>query len=196
MIIDMVYFDGRGLLFFREREMSGKIIGQSLLALVGLGFLCYTAAVWLRRRSVLILSGMVVGSVLLTGVLLFAVFIGLMYFSESTPNLGHTYWHDCRDNCNLFDDAKRICAEKRGLTNGTAVTWQDVQPFFTNSVEWGRGRYHVTPAELPKCPAGGTYTLNPVGYWSMCSVPYHQWANCIQKKSDHGGWREYEEPGR
>ncbi len=92
----------------------------------------------------------------------------------------HGWWHTCRQNCWLIDDAKRICAEKRGLTNGTAVTWEDIQPFLTNSVYWAS--LALSPSGLPKCPEGGTYMLNPIGTWSTCSVPYHQWHNCKSKE--------------
>ena len=108
--------------------------------------------------------------------------------------LSHGYWHDCRGNCFLFDGAKRVCAEQRGLTNGAVVTWKDGQPFFTNSYRWGMGRCLTNANEIPKCPAGGTYALHAVGYWSLCSVPYHQWANCKRKKPGPGAWREYDEP--
>ena len=98
----------------------------------------------------------------------------------------HGWWHDCRQNCWLIDDAKRICAEKRGLADGTMVTWQDIQPFLTNSVYWAsQPPFSSGP---PKCPAGGTYTLNPVGSWSRCSVPYHQWNNCKGKEGTP--WRQ------
>jgi len=119
--------------------------------------------------------------------------IGYIWYAITVGGRRHGEWHICRDNCWLFDDAKRICAEQRGLTAGAEVTWQDVQPFFTNSEYWGYGRYQVSPSEIPKCPAGGTYTLRPVGYWSMCSVPYHQWINCMSK-TNGSAWRNYEEP--
>ena len=96
------------------------------------------------------------------------------------------WWHECRDNCWLIDDAKRICAEQRHLTNGTVVAWQNIQPYFTNSQYWG-GIQHSSSTGIPQCPAGGTYTIGPIGSWSMCSVPYHQWNN--SKSKDGELWR-------
>ena len=134
------------------------------------------------------------GIALLVLAILFGGFVGLMRWGGQR----HTHWHECRDICALFDDAKRICAEQKGLTTDTVVTWQDIQPFFTNSQYWGHGRYDLDPTKIPECPAGGTYTLNPVGYWAMCTVPYHQWDSC--KTEDYGdghGWgRVYVEPNK
>jgi hypothetical protein len=99
----------------------------------------------------------------------------------------HGWWHECRDNCQLIDDAKRLCAEQRHLATGTAVTWQDIQPYFTNSQYWAG--QHVSPTGIPECPAGGAYTLGKIGSWSLCSIPYHQWPNCKSKDSG-SAWRD------
>jgi hypothetical protein len=98
----------------------------------------------------------------------------------------HGWWHECRDNCWLIDDAKRICAEKLSLAVRTVVVWPDIQPYLTNSQYWAVQR--LSPSEVPTCPAGGTCTVGNIGSWSMCSTPYHQWYNC--KSQDQGSaWR-------
>lgn len=114
-------------------------------------------------------------------VVLLVIFV-LAVYSIQKSNHEHAMWHECRDNCWLIDDAKRICAEQRHLTNGTVVTWQDIQPYFTNSQYWGIA--HLSPTGIPQCPSGGTYTIGPIGSWSMCSIPYHQWNNSKSKDGD------------
>jgi hypothetical protein len=110
------------------------------------------------------------------------VIVGLAVYSIHKRVHEHAMWHECRDNCWLIDDAKRICADQRHLTNGTIVTWQNIQPYFTDSQYWGVR--HLSTTGIPQCPSGGTYTIGPIGSWSMCSIPYHQWNNSKSKDGD------------
>ena len=54
-------------------------------------------------------------------VLVFAI-LAVAVYAMQTRSREHDWWHECRDNCWLIDDAKRMCADQRHLTNGTVVT--------------------------------------------------------------------------
>jgi hypothetical protein len=70
-----------------------------------------------------------------------------------------------RDNCinNLreIDAAKQQWALEKNKKTDAIPTPQDLLPYFKDGV-------------LPVCPAGGTYTINAVGYLPSCSVPGHE----------------------
>ena len=51
------------------------------------------------------------------------VVLAVAVYAMQKGSREHAWWHECRDNCWLIDDAKRICAEQRHLTNGTVVTY-------------------------------------------------------------------------
>jgi len=115
------------------------------------------------------------------------ILLAVAVFAIQKSSREHGWWHECRDNCWLIDDAKKLCAEQRHLAIGTVVNWEDIQPYFTNSQYWGI--QHPSPTGKPQCPGGGTYDLGKIGSRSMCSVPYHQWPNC--KSKDSGSeWRD------
>ncbi len=99
----------------------------------------------------------------------------------------HGCWHECRDNCCLMEDAKKLCAEYGRLAAGTVVDWKDIQPYFASSQYWPMHR--PSPTGVPQCPAGGTYTIGKIGSRSICAVPYHQWPNCKSKDSG-SDWRD------
>jgi hypothetical protein len=90
----------------------------------------------------------------------------------------HSHWHACEANQWLIDDAKELCAKARGLTNGTPVESGDILFFFTNSQFFG---WQVPPVAdaMPICPAGGHYTVGPIGTNCTCSIPRHQWETCL-----------------
>lgn len=127
----------------------------------------------LMHRSIKII--LVVCSVLLASVVL------TVYWMQKRIH-EHALWHECRDNCWLIDDAKRICAEQRHLKSGTVVTWQDIQPYLIKSQYWGIR--HFSSTGMPQCPSGGVYEIGLISNWSMCSVPYHQWNNSERKNGD------------
>ena len=55
----------------------------------------------------------------------------------------------------------QIVDRGRGLQLSTSrITVQDLVPYFPTK-------------SMPVCPAGGVYTLNPVGLAPICSVPGH-----------------------
>ena len=69
----------------------------------------------------------------------------------------------CINNLRQIDAAKNEWALEKGKKNGDAVTEDDIKPYI-----------RLINGELPKCPAGGTYTLNAVGEPPTCSVPGHK----------------------
>ena len=68
----------------------------------------------------------------------------------------------CINNLRQIDAAKQQWALENGKANGTAVTEADIKPYL------GRGG-----GEMPKCPAGGKYTIGKVGEPPTCSIAGH-----------------------
>jgi len=69
----------------------------------------------------------------------------------------------CINNLRQLDAAKNEWALEKGKKNGDAVTEDDIKPYI-----------RLINGELPKCPAGGTYSINAVGEPPTCSVPGHK----------------------
>jgi hypothetical protein len=66
----------------------------------------------------------------------------------------------CLNNLRLIDGAKAQWALEKQKPAGALLTAADLAP------------YLKTPAP-PTCPAGGVYTLNPVGIAAICNIPGH-----------------------
>jgi hypothetical protein len=66
----------------------------------------------------------------------------------------------CINNLRLIDGAKQQWALEKQKPAGALLIAADLAP------------YLKTPA-LPACPAGGIYTLNPVGISPLCNIPGH-----------------------
>lgn len=66
----------------------------------------------------------------------------------------------CINNLRLMDAAKNEWALENGKTNGTPVTVVDIKPYIKPDAS----------GNLPKCPAGGTYTIGVVGEPPTCSL--------------------------
>lgn len=66
----------------------------------------------------------------------------------------------CLNNLRMLDAAKEQCALEKGLKNDAAVEQSSLSKYLL------RGK-------MPACPAGGTYTLNPIGSAPTCSTPGH-----------------------
>ena len=64
----------------------------------------------------------------------------------------------CIDNLRRIEEAKLVWAKESGLTNGTAPTILDL----------GRVDKHLQ--QLPVCPEGGVYQINPPGQKPVCSL--------------------------
>jgi hypothetical protein len=69
----------------------------------------------------------------------------------------------CINNLRQIDGAKNEFALEKGKANGTAVTEADIKPYIKLDAN----------ENLPKCPAGGTYTIGKVGELPSCSIPGH-----------------------
>jgi hypothetical protein len=66
----------------------------------------------------------------------------------------------CINNLRQIDAAKNEWALENNKTNGTPVTVADIKPF----IKLDAG------GNLPKCPAGGAYTIGVVGEPPTCSL--------------------------
>jgi hypothetical protein len=66
----------------------------------------------------------------------------------------------CINNLRLIDGAKQQWALEKQKPAGALLIAADLTPYLKTNV-------------LPTCPAGGVYTINPVGYAPICSIPGH-----------------------
>lgn len=66
----------------------------------------------------------------------------------------------CINNLRQIEGAKRQWALEYNITNDYTPSWADVQPYL------GRG----PQGEIPKCPQGGTYTLQSLSELPRCSI--------------------------
>ncbi len=66
----------------------------------------------------------------------------------------------CINNLRMIDGAKQQWALENGKPAGALMTAQDLAKYLPNNT-------------VPSCPAGGIYTINPVGIAPLCTVPGH-----------------------
>jgi len=66
----------------------------------------------------------------------------------------------CINNLRLIDGAKQQWALEKQKPSGALLTAADLAPY-------------LKAAAFPTCPAGGVYTLNPVGFPPMCNIAGH-----------------------
>lgn len=66
----------------------------------------------------------------------------------------------CINNLRMIDAAKQQWALENHKPAGTLLTAADLAPYLKGQA-------------LPSCPAGGVYTLNPVGLTPLCNIPGH-----------------------
>jgi hypothetical protein len=69
----------------------------------------------------------------------------------------------CINNLRQIDAAKNQWALEKGKKDGDVPTEEDLKPY----IHVPRGKSFLT------CPAGGTYTINPIGTPPTCSIPNH-----------------------
>jgi hypothetical protein len=67
--------------------------------------------------------------------------------------------HSCERNLVYIAGAKNIAGQEHGLKPGAIIDKQEL------------GKYML--GEFPACPAGGTYTINPIGTKPTCSIAGH-----------------------
>src|SRR5882757_4738721 len=99
-----------------------------------------------------VIIGIVIG-------LLAIYWVAVPEFNHRRPNPANS----CINNLRLLDSAKQQLELETNLPPGTVVEPKQIQPFI------GRGQ----EGEFPKCPMGGTYTLNPIGQLPTCSIKDH-----------------------
>ena len=75
----------------------------------------------------------------------------------------HTPFNSCINNLRMLDSVKQQLALEKQLPVGTVVEPKQIQPFLGRD---GKGVF-------PKCPQGGTYSLNPIGQLPTCSIKGH-----------------------
>lgn len=67
----------------------------------------------------------------------------------------------CLANLKEIEYGKEIRAIDKKMVAGDPVTMADLWPDYIRS------------PGIPQCPAGGTYTINPIGVPPTCSIPDH-----------------------
>ena len=76
------------------------------------------------------------------------------------PNPEQANANACKNNLRMIDAAKQQWASEQQKPKGSLLTAADLLPYLPNNT-------------MPTCPAGGIYTLNPVGLSPICSIPGH-----------------------
>src|SRR5689334_12086710 len=64
----------------------------------------------------------------------------------------------CYDNLRRIEIAKDLWAKDGGSVSKSPPSWGDLRPYFPE--EWSNN--------IPLCPSGGTYHINPVGQLPSC----------------------------
>jgi hypothetical protein len=97
-----------------------------------------------------------------------AIFVIPMMMAIAIPNFvkarDTSMQNACINNLRQIDAAKNEWALENNKTNGTPVTEADIKPYIKLDAS----------GNLPKCPAGGTYTIGPIGQVPTCSVSGHK----------------------
>jgi hypothetical protein len=76
------------------------------------------------------------------------------------PNPEQANANACINTLRQIDAAKQQWASVMQKPNGAILTAADLLPFLPGNT-------------MPACPAGGIYTLNPVGQSAICNIPGH-----------------------
>jgi len=102
------------------------------------------------------------GGFTLVEVSIVTLIIGLMA-SIAFPALGHARTRSqrgaCINNLRQIESAKDQWSLETNAAEGSAVTADDLAPFFRGS--------------FPQCPAGGVYDLGVIGVPASCSISSH-----------------------
>jgi hypothetical protein len=95
--------------------------------------------------------------------LLPAVAVPAMLAAVAIPNFvkarSTSQENACINNLRQIDAAKNQWALEKGKKTGDPCTEEDIKPYI-----------RLIRGQLPKCPAGGTYTIGPVGETPTCSL--------------------------
>jgi hypothetical protein len=99
--------------------------------------------------------------------LLPAVAVPAMLSAIAIPNFvkarSTSQQNACINNLRQLDAAKNQWALEQGKKTGDACTANDLKPYI-----------RLINGQLPKCPAGGTYTIGAIGETPKCSIPGHE----------------------
>jgi len=80
--------------------------------------------------------------------------------SQPVPLSAEAQAAACINNLRLIDRAKQQWALQHQKRAGALLTAADLLPYLKSNA-------------VPVCPAGGVYTLNPVGIAPICNIPGH-----------------------
>ena len=80
--------------------------------------------------------------------------------APAPPNPEQAALNTCINNLRMIDGAKAQWALEAQKPNGAIMAPANLLPYLPNNT-------------MPTCPAGGIYTLNPVGQPPICNVPGH-----------------------
>jgi hypothetical protein len=98
--------------------------------------------------------------------LLPAVAVPAMLSAIAIPNFvkarSTSQQNACINNLRQLDAAENQWALEKGKKTGDVCTEEDLKPYL-----------RLVNGQLPKCPAGGKYTIGPVGDAPKCSLPGH-----------------------
>jgi len=83
--------------------------------------------------------------------------------SPAAASLQNRQRNTCINNLRQIDAAKNQWALEKNKKNGDPVTEADIKPYIKLDAS----------GNLPKCPAGGTYTIGKVGEKPACSIAGH-----------------------
>lgn len=64
----------------------------------------------------------------------------------------------CVNNLSILDTAKKQWARDNKIPTGQLCRWDDIKPYIPEE------------SSLSSCPAGGSYTIGPVGAKPVCST--------------------------
>jgi len=135
------------------------------------GVICGHKALKRIRYSdgTLVGQGLAIGG-LITGYLgiLFAIILIPMMFAIAIPNFVRarttSQQNACINNLRLIDSAKQQWALEFRKQATDTPAMQDLKTYLG----------HGPNGDLPTCPAGGVYTVGPVGEKPTCTIPGHQ----------------------
>jgi competence protein ComGC len=83
----------------------------------------------------------------------------------------------CINNLRQIESAKEQWKIENSKNDGDVVTEGDIKPYLNGN--------------LPKCPAGGTYTINPIGENPKCSIGISTWPNDHILNETNSRWKNF-----
>jgi general secretion pathway protein G len=112
---------------------------------------------------------------------LFAGFVIVIVIPNFIRARYETSANACINNLRQIDAAKNEWALENEKTNGAIVTENDIKPYIKLD----------SNGNLPKCPAGGTYTIGRVGEDPKCSIGTSAWPNDHVLNETNNWWTDF-----